>query len=127
MEEVDIVDGEDESRAAAFGTEGRGLVDGVPNVEVRHREGELSADVVTLEVVDIVAKSADVVLGDEKSDVKSVGKRGGVLLIPTTIVKGNLTKATHGVAEYCQVDENLLFCHCSVPILKMQRYEKKMI
>ena len=127
MKEIDVVDGEDESSATALGTEGCSLVDGVPNVEVRHREGELSADVVTLKVVDIVSKSANVVFGDEKSDVKSVGERSGVLLIPTTIVEGNLTKATHGVAEYCQVDENLLFCHCSVPILKMQRYEKKMI
>lgn len=98
MEKVNVVYGEDEAGAFAFGSEGSGLVDGVPDVEVGHGEGELASNVVAFEVADVVAESTDIVFGDKECDVEFVGEFAGVLLVPTTIVEGNLAKPAHGMA-----------------------------
>ncbi len=126
VEEVDVVDGEDEACAFAFGAEGGGLVDGVPDVEVGHGAGKLAVDVVTFDIVDIVTESTDVVLGDKKRDVEFVGKGSGVALIPAAVVYCNLAQPAHGVAEYAQIYEYLLFSHILLVVeLKCKNTKKK--
>ena len=84
------MNGKNEACAMAFGTEIGVLVNGVPDVEIGHGPRELAVDVVTSDIVDIAAESADVVFGYKECDVETVGKFMGVLLVPAAIIETNL-------------------------------------
>ena len=127
VQEVDIVDGQDIACAAALRAECRVLVDGMPDVEERHRPRKLAPHVVALQVVHLVAEGSDIVLRHQQRDVKPVRQFRRVALVPPPVVQPYLSQPAHRVAQNAQVYEYALLVHRCLSVLNLQKYEKKSV
>lgn len=114
VKEVDIMDGENKACAATFRMTGTFLVDGMPDIEVGHEPRTYLAEKITANVVNVAAKSTDIVFGYEKCDVKTVGKFTCMLLVPPAVIEGYLSQSTHGMAENAEVNEYAFLFHWGV-------------
>lgn len=114
VKEVDVVDGEDKACTATFGMTGTFLVDGMPDIEVGHEPRTYLAEKITANVVNVAAKSTDIVFGYEKCDVETVGKFTCMLLVPPAVIEGYLSQSAHGMAENAEVNEYAFLFHLGV-------------